>query len=84
MSAKIKEDRFLITPEEAIALREHLLLDEMLHAVGIAKEYRRQPPRHDWGDSLLFATLYHAGLIDGMRRERSRRKGVSLTDTPRG
>lgn len=64
---------FLIAPEEAFDLCGRIQSSEIEQAVNVASAYRANA--HEiWGDILLYATVYHAGRVDGIRQERARYK----------
>lgn len=64
---------YMITPEEALELCGRLRYSEVDQALNIAKAYQANACEI-WGDILLYAILYHAGRIDGIRSERARRR----------
>lgn len=78
IGANSKQPPQLITPEEAVAISMRAgTTDEIYIAVAIAEEYERLnfAPNDKWYHiACLYATLYEAGRLQGIREERYRRK----------
>lgn len=68
------QEQVHITPTEAVALTGHIPYDLFGQADNIAELYYATLPQPLYGKIFLYGTLYQAGLIDGIRRERARRK----------
>lgn len=68
-----------ITAKDAVRLSKYLTCDVVVFAREIANEYIKAP-RYlndpEWDRATLFATIWNAGRVQGIREERTKRRGI--------
>ena len=67
-------DNFYITPKEAVTLAQHVSLDYHQMGYEIRNEYLKRELAID-GELFAYGACFHAGVVEGMRRERAKQKG---------
>lgn len=65
-----------ITPEEVVALYGYASLKDIYMARDIGEAYARAQPRKDHICS-IYGACFYAGIVEGVRRERAKRRNVS-------
>lgn len=70
-------NEYRITPEEAVALFEHASFNDFSMARDIQAAYQRSQSHPADAINFGYAACFYAGIIEGVRRERARRRKVS-------
>lgn len=67
-------DNFYITTKEAATLAQHVSLDYYQMGYEIRNEYLKRGLAID-GELFAYGVCLHAGVVEGIRRERAKQKG---------